>query len=126
MKTHTKKGLDIVEHLVEEFGFSYLPFMDVLRNIVYYHHEAIDGSGYPLGLKGDEIPLEARIATTADIFDALTSQRPYKPAWPIDVTFSEMRLLAGTRLQSECVEALINRRHEVEEIKQQFHESVYG
>lgn len=126
MKTHAQKGLEIVEHMLKEFGFSHLPYVDMLRNLVHCHHEAIDGNGYPRGLKGEEIPIEARIVTTADVFDALTSVRPYKPAWSIDIAFAELCRLTTTRLQRECVEALIRRRVEVEAIQQQFRESVYG
>ena len=65
-----------------------IPWTDDLKNLAMYarlHHEKLDGSGYPLGLKGDEIPVQARLMTIADIFDALTAaDRPYKPAVPPD------------------------------------------
>ena len=100
--------------------------MDVLRNIAEYHHEAINGSGYPLGIKGDEIPLEARIVAVADVFDALTSVRPYKEAWDNDKAIETLRQLAGETLDQDCVNALINNMDQVEEIQKQFNESLYG
>jgi HD-GYP domain-containing protein (c-di-GMP phosphodiesterase class II) len=95
----------------------------VLRNIVLSHHEAYDGSGYPQGLSGEAIPLEARITTVADIFDALTSRRPYKPAWPLDQAVTEMQRWSGKRLDPECVHALVDQRAEIEAIRDQFHET---
>lgn len=99
---------------------------ELLRSIVLSHHEAIDGSGYPRGLKGDEIPFEARSTTTADIFDALTSRRPYKPAWSNIDAVSELRRLAETKLDDECVEALVSHMPEIEAIQNQFQENQYG
>ena len=66
----------------------------ILRNIIEFHHEYLDGSGYPKGLRGADIPIEARIATIADIFDALTSRRPYKEAWPIEKAMDELARMA--------------------------------
>ncbi|MBV5336183.1 HD domain-containing protein, partial [bacterium] len=81
MKSHVPKGVEIIDVMQRDIGLAGLPFAGLLRNVVGGHHEALDGSGYPLGLKGDEIPLEARITAAADVFDALTSRRPYKEAW---------------------------------------------
>lgn len=126
MKTHTVKGREMVDYMLEEFGLRNLPYTDILRNIVYYHHEAIDGSGYPEGLKGDNIPLEARIVTIADVFDALTSQRPYKPAWSNERTFNYLLTRANTKLDRDCVHALIKRRDAIERLQQQFQETEFS
>ncbi len=91
--------------------------VDMLRNIALYHHEAINGRGYPRGLKGDEIPIEARIVSVADMFGALTSKRPYRKAWTNDEAFATLRKMAGTQVDQDCVEALITCRGEIEQIQ---------
>jgi HD-GYP domain-containing protein (c-di-GMP phosphodiesterase class II) len=126
MKTHTVKGREMVDFLVQEFHLTRFTHIGVMRSIVLSHHEAYDGSGYPEGLRGEAIPLEARIVTAADVLDALASQRPYKPAWPLDIALSELQRLAGRKLDPQCVEALLVRRGEVEAIAQQYQETVYG
>jgi hypothetical protein len=75
--------------------------------VVRWHHERIDGAGYPDGLKGEEIPLSARIVAVADTFDAMTSERPYRPALSIEAAVQELRRVAGTHLDAACVEALL-------------------
>lgn len=92
------------------------------RNIVELHHEAIDGSGYPYGLKGQEIPIEARICAVADIFDALTSRRPYKPAWSNEKACATLQEMAGTKLDRDCVMALLNNMEKLQEIQTHFSE----
>ena len=126
MKTHTTKGLGMIDFMLDVFVYKDIPNIDVLRNIVHHHHESFDGTGYPAGLSGENIPLEARIITTADIFDALTSVRPYKHAWSSDEAFEELHRLSGSKLDSHCVAALAASRTELEDIKAQFRESVYG
>ena len=84
-----------------------LPDSTIMKNIVRHHHEMLDGSGYPEGLRGDAIALEARIVTVADIFDALMSPRPYKAAWTFEASCAELeRLAALGKLDAECVAAL--------------------
>jgi HD-GYP domain-containing protein (c-di-GMP phosphodiesterase class II) len=97
-----------------------------LRNIAACHHEAVNGTGYPLGLADGGIPLEARIVAVADVFDALTSTRPYKAAWGNDEAFATLRRLAGVKLDRDCVEALLGARAEVEGIQRHFREDPYG
>ena len=81
----------------------------------------MDASGYPLGLQGEDIPIEARIIAVADMFDALTSRRPYKHAWSNQEAFSLLRTLAGTKLDADCIHALINQAAKVEQIQARFH-----
>lgn len=126
MKLHPEKGAHMVDAMIMHFGMNDLPHADMLRNIALYHHESMNGQGYPQGLVGDEIPVEARIAAVADIFDALTSARPYKPAWSNEEAFSLLDKMAHDQLDRACVDALINRRSEVEEIQQLFNEDRLG
>jgi HD-GYP domain-containing protein (c-di-GMP phosphodiesterase class II) len=120
MRTHTQRGLQIIDDLVANFEFDDHHHVDILRNIAMSHHEAVNGTGYPLGKRGDEIPFEARIIAVADIFDALTSERPYKTAWSNDEAFNWLQKQAGETLDQDCVNALLNHREEVEEIQREF------
>jgi HD-GYP domain-containing protein (c-di-GMP phosphodiesterase class II) len=77
-----------------------------LAPIAAAHHERLDGKGYPRGLKGDEIALETRIITTADIFDALTAERPYRSAMPVAKALAIMSDMVGTAIDPNCFDAL--------------------
>jgi putative nucleotidyltransferase with HDIG domain len=79
---------------------------DVLR-IVRSHHERLDGKGFPDGLRGEKIPIEARIVAVADSFDAMTTRRPYRESRPADAAVSELRRVAGTQLDPHAVEAFV-------------------
>jgi HD-GYP domain-containing protein (c-di-GMP phosphodiesterase class II) len=120
MKQHTVSGLAMIESIAHNFGLEQLDGLDLLRHIAESHHENMDGSGYPHGLRGREIPLEARIVAVADVFDALTSARPYKPTWTNDEAFAWLRKLARSKFDEDCVEALIRNAPKVKEIQTQF------
>jgi HD-GYP domain-containing protein (c-di-GMP phosphodiesterase class II) len=126
MHTHARKGREIIDDLISNFGLDHFDYVSVLRNIAEYHHESINGTGYPEGKKGTHIPLEARIVAVADVFDALTSDRPYKKAWSNDEAFAMLKKMAGEKLDRDCVDAIINSRKEVEEIQAQFKEDKFG
>ncbi len=126
MRTHARRGREIIDDLISNFGLGHFDYVSVLRNIAEYHHEAINGTGYPEGKKGTQIPLEARIVAVADVFDALTSDRPYKKAWSNDEAFAMLDKMAGKKLDRDCVDAIINSRKEVEEIQEQFKEDKFG
>jgi HD-GYP domain-containing protein (c-di-GMP phosphodiesterase class II) len=125
MRTHAEKGREIVDALLADFGLSGVEHTMILRNIAQYHHEAVDGSGYPEGLQGARIPIEARISAVADVFDALTSKRPYKEAWSNDRAFANLGRLAGSKLDRDCVTALLENREKVEEIQRKFKDEPY-
>jgi HD-GYP domain-containing protein (c-di-GMP phosphodiesterase class II) len=119
MKSHTVMGREMVDKINHDLGIATLNRDDVMRNIVELHHEALDGSGYPYGLEGDQIPLEARIVSVADIFDALTSRRPYKPGWPMDDAAAELlRKVDAGQLDGQVVSALLDQPEEIEQVLQ--------
>ncbi|MCO6428081.1 HD domain-containing phosphohydrolase [Nitrosomonas communis] len=120
MKTHPEKGREIIDAVLKDFSLGTFGHVDILRNIAEYHHEAMDGSGYPKGLKGDEIPIEARISAVADVFDALTSRRVYKAAWTNEEAFAVLQKMSNVKLDRDCVNALINNLDKVIAIQQQF------
>ena len=121
MQGHVEKGMEIIERMMGKGGLHAFPDSAILRNIVLCHHELLDGSGYPRGLSGAQIALEARIVTVADIFDALTARRPYKREWTMADAFAELQLLAERgKLDAECVAALIEQADEVQAIMQRY------
>jgi len=126
MESHTRIGREMIDNLLRNFGLESIEYMNMLRNITEFHHETVDGTGYPSGIKGDEIPLEARIVAVADVFDALTSKRPYKEAWTNEKAIQHLKKLAGKTLDQDCVNALIKNIDQIEQIQNQFNESLYG
>ena len=95
-------------------------FIQMSATIALRHQERYDGSGYPDGLAGEQIPLEARIVAVADVFDALVSKRPYKRAWTIDEALQYIEEQSGKLFDPACVEALLKNRERIEEICQRF------
>jgi two-component system, response regulator RpfG len=109
MRTHPRIGHELLTG-------SQNRFIQMSATIALHHQERYDGSGYPDGLAGDAIPLEARIVAVADVFDALISRRPYKPAWSLDATFDYIREQSGKLFDPACVDALLRARGKVEDL----------
>ena len=100
MMQHARMGYEILR----DSPSKYLQFG---ATIAWCHHEKYNGEGYPRGLAGDDIPIEARIVAIADVFDALLSERPYKQAWSIEHALDLIRSESGQHFDPECVEALL-------------------
>ncbi|ASI90488.1 MULTISPECIES: HD domain-containing phosphohydrolase [Vibrio] len=113
MKEHVNYGVQILgDHKSE--------LIDMARQIIEYHHEKWDGSGYPKGVLGEEIPLSARIVMIADVFDALTSDRPYKEAWPVEEAFSYLQEHAGTHFDRKLVDVFLTQKAKILDVKASF------
>lgn len=125
MSGHVEKGAEIIDIMINEFDLDNLHHIDVLRNIVATHHENFDGSGYPGHLAGDGIPLEGRIIRAADVFDALTSVRPYKQAWPFDVAMQYMEDNAGGQFDPACVAAIRDNYDRMQQLHDRFKDDLF-
>lgn len=120
MKTHATRGREIIRSMLGNFNLDASGMAEMIGNIAEFHHENVDGSGYPKGLKGTDIPIEARIIAVADVFDALTSERCYKPAWSNEEAFVALREMATWKLDPMCVDALTSQPEKIREIQLQF------
>jgi HD-GYP domain-containing protein (c-di-GMP phosphodiesterase class II) len=122
MMQHAVKGEKILTTLIRELSLDKMQYMDSLRYIARHHHERWDGGGYPDGLSGGDIPIEARITRIADVFDALTSKRCYKNAWPMEEAAAFLRKGAGTEFDPRCVDAFLAHSDEIAGIMSRFTE----
>lgn len=115
MQQHAVMGAEIIgEH---DSGL-----LQMARTIALAHHEKYDGSGYPQGLAGDAIPVEARIVAIADVFDALTSVRPYKEAWPVERAVALLQAEKGRHFDPDLVDLFVDRLPAMLDIKDRFAE----
>ncbi|MER2510861.1 MAG: HD-GYP domain-containing protein [Nitrosomonas ureae] len=99
MKTHVTLGVDILKQS---------SWLSGACDVAHFHHEKYDGSGYPEGLKGEEIPLNARIFAIADVFDALTSKRPYKESWTVHDAIAELERDSGTHFDPQLLRTFVS------------------
>lgn len=120
MRNHVLHGVEIVDLMIDEFDLGTVRHIAMLRNIIAGHHERFDGSGYPAGQQGLDIPVESRIIAVADVFDALTTERPYKTAWSFEEALTRMQTVESALYDPCCVAALSQRRDDVEAIRCRF------
>ncbi len=99
MRQHPQIGAEILDR-------SSSTLIQLARSVALYHHERWDGSGYPAGISGEAIPIEARIVAVADVYDALTNKRPYKEAWSVEAAIAEIETQSGKHFDPQVVEAL--------------------
>jgi putative two-component system response regulator len=109
MEQHTTAGYKILADSSSEL-------IQVAAEIALCHHERWDGTGYPRGLSGTDIPVFARIAAVADVFDALTTERPYKPAWPAQQAALHIVESSGKHFDPDCVAAFLQRWVDIQQV----------
>jgi two-component system response regulator RpfG len=113
MHTHPRIGYDILKGSPSKY-------LSMGAIIALGHHEKYDGSGYPNGLHGDDIPVVARIVTVAEVFDALVSERCYKQAWPMDEALAYLKVHRGKHFDPKCVDAFLSDLAQVEAIGNEY------
>lgn len=132
MRSHSTIGRNVIQSIIDQCGL-HDPFLEIGRNIAHYHHERYDGRGYPDQLKGEEIPLEARIFALCDVYDALRSRRPYKEPISHERTCEIIRSERGGHFDPDIVDAFLVCEQEFMEIHaaydsvdQSFHKQFSG
>ncbi|MCR5651855.1 MAG: HD domain-containing protein [Lachnospiraceae bacterium] len=118
MKEHTTAGKEVIEKVIATMPDA--DYMEEAKNVAGYHHEKWDGSGYPEGLAGEEIPLSARIMAVADVFDALVSKRCYKDSFSYEKAMSIIKEEAGTHFDPLVADAFLKSEKEVVEVADRF------
>ena len=123
MKKHPVIGYDALRNASGDLGSDF--FLNMAMDIILYHHERWDGAGYPYGLKGEDIPLSARIVSIADVYDALTSRRPYKEAFTHDKAIEIMKTEVG-KYDPELFNIFIKNAEKFNNIRLEFSEEQNG
>jgi len=112
MQTHARIGYDILKGSPSKY-------LSMGAIIALGHHEKYDGTGYPNGLHGEDIPVIARVVAVADVFDALISERPYKHAWSVDEGIAYLRNQRGKHFDPTCVDAFLADPAKIEVIRRE-------
>lgn len=119
MQTHCQIGADVI-------GYDDSELLQLAREIALTHHEKWDGTGYPNTIAGEYIPLPGRIVAIADVFDALTSERPYKKAWPIADAVELLKKEAGIHFDPNLVSLFVELLPEVISVKKMYSEAAHN
>jgi response regulator RpfG family c-di-GMP phosphodiesterase len=118
MKKHTVFGWEVLHKADRELGEQ--SFLTLAATIALSHHERYDGKGYPSGIAGEQIPLSARIAAIADVYDALTTSRPYKEAWSHERAMTEMLGQSGSQFDPVLLEIFRDLNHQFAEVRRRY------
>jgi HD-GYP domain-containing protein (c-di-GMP phosphodiesterase class II) len=103
IERHPQRGAELIRPL---------EFVESVSNIILYHHERVDGEGYPMGLRGDQIPMGARVIAVIDAYQSMTTDRPYRARMPVEVAVSELVDCAGKQFDTEVVNAFVRALNE--------------
>lgn len=122
MKTHTTLGREAIEHAEQQLGM-HVDFLSMAKDIAQSHQEKWDGSGYPMGLSGDAIPVSARLMAVADVYDALISKRIYKEGMPHEQAAGIIIEGRGQHFDPDIVDAFVTIQGEFMAIAQRFSDS---
>ena len=114
IKTHTIEGVKIIEQTLRNIENN--DYIETAEQMALYHHEKWNGTGYPMGLAGEQIPLCARIMAVVDVFDALTSKRVYKDAFSVDKAIDILKESSGSHFEPELVDEFIKIRSKIEKV----------
>ena len=122
MNNHTIYGEEIIDEVIQLSRSKTVSDAEIqfIKNIVRHHHESFNGKGLPDALSSDNIPLEARIVTLADVFDALLSKRAYKPAWELSEVVEYIKFQKGQMFDPKCVDALLSNLDQFMEIRSKY------